>query len=446
MTLKVGIVSLGCAKNLVDTEIMLGFLKRAGYSITNREKDAEVLVVNTCGFITEAKEEAINTILEMAQFKLGGKCRALLVAGCLAQRYAPELLKEMPEIDGILGIGSIGQIVSVIERVLAGERVREVGAPEYVFAETARILATPPYTAYLKIAEGCDNKCSYCAIPGIRGSFLSRKIDSIKKEAAALAAQGVREAVLIAQDTTKYGFDLYGKFSLSNLIKELTLINDIEWIRLLYCYPSKFTPELIDVLASEKKVCRYLDIPLQHASDSILLSMNRSGTAEQNRRLIEKLRQAVSGIALRTSFIVGFPGETEADFQTLLDYMQEIRFDRVGIFVYSPEEDTPAAALDNQIAEDIKQDRYERAMLLQQKISLENNRRKVGSVVSVLIEGIARNKEEGNFTYTGRSEFDAPGIDGKVLVETQEKLSAGEIVPVLIKKAYEYDLIGELTR
>ena len=447
MTLKVGIVSLGCAKNLVDTEVMLGCLKRAGFLITNREADAEILVVNTCGFITDAKEESINTILEMAQMKVTGCCRALLVAGCLAQRYAYELMEEMPEIDGILGVSSVLQIVSIINRVLAGERVLEVGAPQYTFGEMPRVLATPPYTAYVKIAEGCDNKCTYCAIPSIRGSFLSRNMKSIEKETVDLVAEGVKEVILIAQDTTKYGFDIYGKFCLSNLIRELVSINGLEWIRLLYCYPNKFTPELIEVLASEKKVCRYLDIPLQHASDSVLLSMNRGGTTEQNKQLIELLRQAVPGIALRTSFIVGFPGETEDDFQTLLDFMQEVRFDRVGIFTYSLEEATPAAALANQIPEDIKQDRYQKAMQLQQKISLENNRRKTGSIISVLIEGKAEDKKENNiYTYTGRSEFDAPGIDGKVFVKSPEELFTGEIVPVLIKRAYEYDLIGELSR
>ena len=445
MTLKVGIVSLGCVKNLVDTEVMLGCLKRAGFSITNREVEADILVVNTCGFITDAKEESINTILEIAQMKAVGHCRALLVAGCLAQRYAYELMEEMPEIDGILGVSRIYQIVPIINRVLSGERVLEVGAPEYAFGEMPRVLATPPYTAYVKIAEGCDNKCAYCAIPSIRGSFISRNMESITKETAGLVSGGVKEVILIAQDTTKYGYDIYGMFSLSNLIKELVHINGLEWIRLLYCYPNKFTSELIEVLASEKKVCRYLDIPLQHASDSILQSMNRGGTAEQNRQLIERLRLAVPGVALRTSFIVGFPGETEADFQTLLDFMQEVRFDKVGIFTYSLEEATPAATFANQIPEEIKQERYQRAMLLQQKISLENNGRKKGSIISVLIEGKAKDKVEKNI-YIGRSEFDAPDIDGKVLVSSPIELVTGQIVPVLVKSAYEYDLIGELTR
>ncbi|WP_066635399.1 30S ribosomal protein S12 methylthiotransferase RimO [Desulfolucanica intricata] len=443
MTLKVGIVSLGCVKNLVDTELMLGYLKQAGFIITNRETEADVLIVNTCGFITDSKEESINTILEMAKMKETGHCRVLIVAGCLSQRYGKELMDEMPEVDGILGVGMVPHIVAIVNRVLEGEKVLEVGEPGYEYGEgMPRVLSTPPYTAYVKIAEGCDNRCSYCAIPNIRGGYRSRTIETIEKETERLIDGGVKEIILIAQDTTRYGIDIYGEYSLAGLIKKLVKFKGLFWLRLLYCYPTRFTPELIDVIASERKVCRYIDLPLQHASDAVLARMNRAGSKEQYRQLIYNLRKAIPDVTLRTSFIVGFPGETDRDFQELLDFMLEVRFDRVGIFTYSPEEGTPAECLDNRISEEIKQERYKKAMLLQQKISLEKNKNKINNNISVLIEGKSSDRKE---TYIGRSEFDAPDIDGRVIVKSSKKLNAGDIVPVRINRAYEYDLMGELT-
>ena len=440
MALKVGLVSLGCPKNLVDSEIMLGLIKESGFVITSKEQDADILVINTCSFIDEAKEESINTILELARHKAEGKCSAVLVAGCLAQRYPQELLLEIPEIDGLVGTGFVTEIAGAIRRTLNGERVLLVGKPGCLHqADSPRILATPSHTAYLQIAEGCDNRCSYCVIPEIRGPYRSREIEDILTEAAGLAFRGVKELVLTAQDTTRYGLDLYARLALDELLTRLAGIEGLVWIRILYAYPTFITDQLIATLAADKKICRYLDIPLQHASDNVLKRMNRSGSRKEYVSLIEKLRQSIPGITLRSTFIVGFPGETEEDFQDLLDFMAQVKLDRVGIFVYSREEGTSAAKMAGQVPEDIKTERRDRAMEIQQKISLEINQRKIGDTVTVLVEG---SSSEDAGLYKGRSEGDAPDIDGRVLIKSNKNLEPGDFVRVLIESASWYDLYG----
>jgi ribosomal protein S12 methylthiotransferase len=439
MTLKVGLVSLGCPKNLVDSEIMLGLIKDSGFVLTNREQEADILVINTCSFIDQAKEESIKTILELARYKVDGKCRSLLVAGCLAQRYPRELMREMPEIDGLVGTGSIPEIAGAIRRTLDGERVLLVGSPGYLHtADYTRVQSTPSYTAYLKIAEGCDTRCSYCVIPEIRGPYRSRKIEDILDEAAGLAGRGVKELILTAQDTTLYGKDLYSRLALDELLARMEGIEGLVWVRILYTYPTYFTDNLIETMAKGEKICRYIDIPLQHAADTVLRRMNRRGSREENFRLLEKLRLSIPGITLRTSFIVGFPGESEEEFQELLDFMSEIKFDRAGVFVYSREEGTAAAEMAGQVPEEIKIERRERAMELQQKISLVNNRCKVGENVTVLVEG---SRESG--MYYGRTESDAPDIDGKVFFKSYRDLKPGDFIRVLVKGATWYDLSGE---
>ncbi|MDD4170382.1 MAG: 30S ribosomal protein S12 methylthiotransferase RimO [Desulfotomaculaceae bacterium] len=441
MSVKIGLVSLGCPKNLVDSETMLGLLKNAGFTITNREQEADVLIVNTCSFINEAKEESISAILDLARFKEAGSCRAILVAGCLAQRYPQELMAEMPEIDCLLGTGAVPEVVKAVQAALAGEKLSLVGAPGYLHdANLPRLLSTPPYTAFLKIADGCNNRCSYCVIPSVRGPFRSRSIDDLVDEAKELAAGKVRELVLVAQDTTRYGFDLYGKPVLTVLLKRMAALDGLVWLRLLYTYPTLISDELMEVMVSEKKVCRYLDLPLQHAANAVLERMNRRGSKEETIQLVEKLRYQIPEIILRTSFIVGFPGETEADFRELFDFMKAIKFDRVGIFTYSQEENTAAAVMPGQVPEEVKAERRERLMALQQGISLERNKKKIGAVLPVLIEGRHLEKPD---VYIGRSEGDAPGIDGKVFVCSKRELASGDFVQVLISGAAEYDLTGE---
>lgn len=440
MTIKVGVVSLGCPKNLVDSEIMLGIIKDSGFVLTSSEQEAEVLVVNTCSFIGEAKEESINTILELARYKIDGKCRSLLVAGCLAQRYPRELLREMPEIDGLVGTGSISRIAGAIRRALAGERVVLVGPPGYLHqADHPRVQATPPYTAYLKIAEGCDNRCSYCVIPKIRGPFRSRKMEDILDEAARLAGRGVKELIVTAQDTTLYGKDIYSRLALPDLLAGLERIEGLAWIRVLYGYPTYFTGKLIETMSSGSKICRYIDLPLQHASNTVLRRMNRKGSREDYLRLLGKLRRSIPGITLRTSFIVGFPGETEGEFKELLDFMSLVKFERAGVFIYSREESTAAADMAGQVPEEIKIERRNKAMELQQEISLEKNRSKVGKTVTAIVEGAG---DAG--MYVGRTESDAPGIDGKVFFSSNRNLNSGDFVRVLINDASWYDLNGEL--
>lgn len=440
MTLRVGMVSLGCPKNLVDGEIMLGFIKDAGLMITSREQDADVLIINTCTFIDQAKEESINTILELAQHKVKGNCRSIIVAGCLAQRYPQELLQEMPEIDGLVGTGFIGAITEAINRTVAGERVALVGPPGYLHqAGQTRVLSTPPYTAYLKIAEGCDNRCSYCIIPDVRGPYRSRVQEDVLEEAKKLAGQGVKELILAAQDTTLYGKDVYSRLVLPSLLAGMEQIEGLTWIRILYAYPTYLTDDLIKTMAGSRKICRYLDLPLQHASNTVLKRMSRQGDRDGYLRLVEKLRHRIPGITLRTSFIVGYPGETEAEFQELLEFMQQVKFDHAGVFIYSREEGTRAAEMTGQVPEDIKQKRWEKAMKLQQGISLDNNRSKIGKTLTVLVTGVGENN-----TYEGRAEGDAPGIDGQVYFKANKDLKCGDFVRVSIKGASWYDLNGEL--
>lgn len=440
MSYRVGMVSLGCAKNLVDTELMLGQLDAAGFIITPRPEEADVLLVNTCGFITPAKEESIDQILDLAQYKKSGRCRVLLVTGCLAQRYPGELLDEMPEIDGVLGTGMVDRVVDVVRRALAGERVLAVGEPGFDYdADLPRIRTTAEHTAYVKIAEGCSNCCTYCAIPSIRGPYRSRTLESIRQEVEALAAGGVKEIILVAQDTTRYGLDLYGERKLAPLLRSLNGISGIRWIRVLYGHPDGITAELIDVFLSCDKICRYIDLPLQHASPAVLARMGRGSSAYRLRELVHKLRRAIPGLTLRTTFMVGFPGEREEDFQQLLDFMREMRFERAGVFKFCAEEGTPAAAMTGQVPEEVKEERYHRAMALQQQISLEHNRSLVGSLVSVLVEG-----KKGS-RYFGRTQADAPEIDGRVYFTAGRVTpSPGDFVLVKITRAGEYDLMGEL--
>lgn len=438
MTAKLGIVSLGCPKNLVDSEIMLGILKKDGFEIVGREQDADVLVVNTCAFINDAKKESIKTIFEMAKHKADGKCRVLLVAGCLAQRYHKELLGEMPEIDGLIGTGSIPEIAGAVRRALAGEKVSHISAPGYLnTADTPRVRATPAHTAYLKIAEGCNNCCSYCIIPQVRGSYRSRKMEDILAEAAWLTRRGVKELILVAQDTTCYGMDLYGRPVLSDLLERIAALESVVWVRLLYAYPTRITDNLIQLMAVEKKICRYLDIPIQHCSGALLKRMNRHGSRKDLEGLVKKLRSVVPGVTIRTSFIVGLPGETEEDFQELLDFMSRMKFDRVGVFAYSREEGTAAATMTGQVPGEIKLERRNMAMELQQKISLDLNREKIGKKIAVLVEGSKRHR-----LYTGRSEGDAPDIDGSVLIRSDVDLRPGDMIETLVEGAGAYDLTG----
>ncbi|AQS59307.1 30S ribosomal protein S12 methylthiotransferase RimO [Desulforamulus ferrireducens] len=441
----VGLISLGCPKNLVDSEVMLGLLRDAQHHITNQATEADVLIVNTCGFIESAKEESIRHIFELAQHKETGKCQALIVTGCLAQRYHRELMEEIPEIDALVGPGQITGIVDVIEDCLSqGERKAHINEPLYLYDEhSPRLLSTPPYTAYVKIAEGCDNRCAYCAIPDIRGNFRSRTLESVEAEVRKLVGQGVKEIILIAQDTTRYGQDLYGEYRLAELIKRISPIAGLEWIRLLYCYPNRFTQELIDVIAQTPNVCKYIDLPLQHASDDILKAMKRPVNQQQARELIGTLRSKIPGIVIRTSFIVGFPGETEQQFLELLKFMEEVQFDRAGVFTYSQEEGTPAATMDNQLAEEIKQERYHRAMQLQKEISLKRNQQRIGERVEVLVEEVI---DAAKMVYAGRSAYDAPEIDGTVEFTSPRTLQPGDLVIVKINRALEYDLMGELAQ
>lgn len=439
----VGLISLGCPKNLVDSEVMLGMLRDANYHITNQETAADVLIVNTCGFIESAKEESIRHIFELAQHKEKGKCRALIVTGCLAQRYHKELMEEIPEIDALVGPGQISSIVDVIQGCLAdGQRKAHINEPLYIYDEHApRLLSTPHYTAYVKIAEGCDNRCAYCAIPDIRGNFRSRTLESVEAEVRKLVGQGVKEIILIAQDTTRYGLDLYGEYRLAELIKRLSPIAGLEWIRLLYCYPNRFTQELIEVIAQTPNVCKYIDLPMQHAADDILKAMKRPVDQQQARELIENLRSKIPKIVIRTSFIVGFPGETEQQFVDLLKFMEEVQFDRAGVFTYSQEEGTPAAEMANQVPEKIKEERYHRAMLLQREISLKRNQQRIGEKVEVLVEEVI---DAAKMVYAGRSAYDAPEIDGTVEFTSPRTLQPGDLVIVKINRALEYDLMGEL--
>lgn len=434
----ISIITLGCPKNEVDSDSMRWHLFESGYELTEDLEDADVFVINTCGFIDQAKAESLDQIWEIVRLKGGDKSKKLIVAGCLAQRYPDQLFKEIPEIDAILGIAEIKNIGKVCDQIRKNRRIGLISPPkkEQDHEMLKRVIPDRPF-AYLRIADGCNNHCSYCSIPLIRGPYRSRSIESILAEAELAARKGIKEINLIAQDTTLYGIDIYGKPQLPKLLSSLCEIPEIEWIRLLYTHPAHYSDELIETIASDPKICNYLDMPLQHVSDRILSLMNRKVTKKQIIRLIEKIRKEIPHLTLRTTFLVGFPGETESDFNELLDFVEEMRFDRVGIFPYSREEDTEAHDLKPQIPSKKKQDRWDRLLLLQQKISLEKNKSRVGRKVKVLVQG--KSEENGFF---GRSEAEAPEIDGLIYVKGQ-KLKAGGFAKVNITKALDYDLIGE---
>lgn len=445
--MKIGVVSLGCPKNLVDSETMLGLIHEEKYEITNDPSEAEIIIVNTCGFIESAKEESINTILQMAEYKKSGSCKYIIVTGCLSQRYAEELFNELPEADAIAGVEVYDEIGSIIKRVMNGERfiMLERSKPDVIYTtkETflPRILTTPSYTAYLKIAEGCDNCCSYCAIPKIRGPYRSKPMEQVLKEAKALAANGVKELIVVAQDTTRYGEDLPGsKLLLADLLKELNKIESLKWIRVMYCYPNNFTDELIETFASLDKVCKYVDLPLQHASNRLLASMNRYDTREEVETLLAKLRKRIPGIVIRTTFIVGFPGETDADFEELKEFVEQQRFENAGVFAYSQEEGTVAGAMPNQIPDEIKQERYHELMALQAQISEEIHKDTEGQTLEVLVEGI---EEDGSGLHYGRSYREAPDIDGLVFIENPGDIKPGCFIKVNILQGFTYESVGE---
>lgn len=435
-------VSLGCDKNLVDTEMMLGLLNKDGYTFTDDEYDADVIVINTCCFIGDAKEESVNTILEMAQRKIDAKCKALIVTGCLAQRYKQEIIDEIPEVDGILGTSTYDEISHVLAEALGGkehvQRFHELD--ELPEVETERILTTGGHYAFLKIAEGCDKHCTYCIIPSLRGNYRSVPIERLVKEAERLAERGVKELILVAQETTLYGVDLYGEKSLPKLLKSLCRISGIQWIRIQYCYPEEITDELIQTIKEEKKICKYLDLPIQHASDRILKRMGRRTTKAQLQEIVEKLRREIPDIALRTTLISGFPGETPEDHEELMEFVDEMEFQRLGVFAYSAEEDTPAAEYPDQVLQEVKEERRDAIMELQQEISYDFSKSMVGKTLEIMIEG----KVADENAYVGRTYMDGPGVDGMIFVQTAEELMSGDFARVRVTGAMEYDLIGEL--
>ena len=433
-------VSLGCDKNLVDSEVMLGLLRDNGYSLTNDEEEADVIVINTCCFIHDAKEESIQTILEMAEYKKLGRLQVLLVTGCLAQRYQSEILKEIPEVDAVLGTTATDKIVEVIDEVLTGKQAeRYAGLEELPLPDTNRVNTTGGYYSYLKIAEGCDKHCTYCIIPSLRGNFRSVPMERFIKEAEFLAEGGVKELILIAQETTVYGVDIYGKKMLPELLKRLCEIPGIEWIRLLYCYPEEITDELIQTMKNQPKICHYLDMPIQHAADSVLKRMGRRTNRKELDALIAKLRKEMPDIALRTSLITGFPQETEEEHKELLDFVEKAGFERLGVFTYSKEENTPAARMKGQITKKVKVQRQKELMRLQQKVSKQRGEEKIGKTIRVMIEG----KLPEDDIFIGRSYMDAPNVDGYVFVHSRDSYLSGEIIDVKITQAKEYDLVGE---
>ncbi len=437
---KVGIVSLGCPKNQVDAEMMLSTLCGEGFEIVGDVEEADIVIVNTCGFIGDAKKEAIENILYVADLKNQGIVKGLVVTGCLAQRYKDEITKEIPEVDACVGIGANGDIAKICKEVQEGKKENYFPSKYCLSLEGDRILTTPPHWAYLKIAEGCSNCCTYCAIPKIRGKFRSREIESIVEEAKSLAQSGVKEVVVVAQDTTRYGIDLYGEYKLPVLLKELCKIDGIQWIRLLYCYPECLTDELIDTIASEEKICNYIDLPLQHADGDILKKMNRKGSREELTALINKVRTKIPDVVFRTTFITGFPGESDEQFTSLAEFINEIKFDRLGCFAYSPEEDTSAAKMENQIDDEVKVRRSEIIMEDQYRIFEEKQQSKVGKVMKVIVDGF----DEENLFYVGRTYMDAPEIDSAVIISTERELFEGEFVDVKIIGVDDCDLVGEV--
>ena len=434
-------ISLGCDKNLVDSEVMLGLLDKKGYQIVDSEEDADIIVVNTCCFIHDAKEESIQTILEMAEYKKEGKLKALIVTGCLAQRYQQEIIDEIPEVDAVLGTTSYDHIVEAVEEALAGNGhvvLEDVDALPDV--KEKRLVTTGGHYAYMKIAEGCDKHCTYCIIPKLRGNYRRVPMEKLLAEAKDLADQGVKELILVAQETTVYGKDLYGEKSLHKLLRELCKISGIQWIRILYCYPEEIYDELIQTIKEENKVCHYLDLPIQHASDAVLKRMGRRTSKAQLVEIIEKLRKEIPDISLRTTLITGFPGETQEQHEELKDFVDEMEFDRLGVFTYSPEEDTPAATMTEQIPEEVKEDRQAELMELQQEIAFDLAEDMVGREVLVMIEG----KVADENAYVGRTYKDAPNVDGLIFINTDEELMSGDFARVRVTGALEYDLIGEL--
>ena len=434
-------ISLGCDKNLVDSEVMLGLINQKGYIITNDENEADIIVVNTCCFINDAKEESINTILEMAELKKTANLKALIVTGCLAQRYKKEIQDEIKEVDAVVGTSSYENIVRVIEEALEGkvsESFEDIDVSPEV--ESKRVLTTGGYYSYLKIAEGCDKHCTYCIIPKIRGKFRSVPMERLLAEARSLAEQGVKELMLVAQETTLYGVDLYGEKSLHKLLKELCKINGIEWIRILYCYPEEITDDLIQVMKEEDKICNYLDMPIQHASDNILKRMGRRTNHQELIDIVTKLRREIPDISLRTTLITGFPGETKEDHEQLLEFVDQMEFDRLGVFTYSPEEDTPAASMSEQIEEEVKEERKDEIMSLQQEIAFERAEKMVGRTLKVMIEG--RLPEDN--VYIGRTYMDAPNIDGYIFVNAEHEFMSGDFVTVKVTGAKDYDLTAEI--
>lgn len=438
---KVLFISLGCDKNLADSEEMLGMLVERGYEITNDETEAEIIVINTCAFIHDAKEESVNTILEMAKYKETGTLKALLVTGCLAQRYKEEIVQEIPEVDGVLGTASYDEILAALDHIFAGESFLKFKDIDTLPKNSKkRVVTTGGYFEYLKIAEGCDKHCTYCIIPKLRGSFRSVPMEQLLEQAQYLADQGVRELILVAQETTVYGKDLYGEKSLHILLKKLCEIPGIQWIRILYCYPEEIYPELIQTMKEEPKICHYLDLPIQHCSDKILKKMGRRTTKQELVEIVETLRKEIPDILLRTTLITGFPGETQEDHEELMDFIDTMEFDRLGVFTYSPEEDTPAAKMPEQVDEEVKLDRQAELMELQQEISLDKGNAKIGSVVEVMIEG----KVADENAYVARTYGDAPNVDGYIFVNTDTELMSGDFARVHVTGALEYDLIGEL--
>lgn len=439
--MKILFISLGCDKNLTNSEEMLGLLTGSGHEIVDSEEEAEVIVINTCCFIHDAKEESIENILEMAEYKKAGTCKALIVTGCMAQRYQKEIIQEIPEVDAVLGTSSYRDILKAVEEACAGRHFEEYRDIHELPEDSGRpVLTTGGHYGYLKIAEGCDKHCTYCIIPSLRGRFRSVPEERLISQAEYMAEQGVKELILVAQETTVYGTDLYGKKTLHLLLKKLCRIKGIRWIRVLYCYPEEIYDELIQVMKEEKKICHYLDLPIQHASDKILRRMGRRTTRAQLTEIIHKLRREIPDIVLRTTLITGFPGETDEDHQELMEFVDEMEFDRLGAFTYSPEEGTPAEKMENQVPEEIKEDRRDELMELQQEISLEKGNDRIGQELMVMIEG----KVSGESAYIARTYGDAPKVDGYLFVQTGELMMTGDFAKVRVTGALEYDLIGEL--
>lgn len=439
--MKILFISLGCDKNLVDTEVMLGMLASRGYEMTNDEQEADIIVINTCCFIHDAKEESIQNILEMAEYKKNGSAKALIVTGCMAERYRQEILDEIPEVDEVLGTTAYDRILDAVDAALAGQHeVMTADLDALPLPETKRLVTTGGHFAYLKIAEGCDKHCTYCIIPKIRGNFRSVPMEHLLKEAQDLAEQGVKELILVAQETTLYGKDLYGKKSLPKLLRELCKISGIRWIRILYCYPEEITDELIQVMKEESKICHYLDLPIQHANDTILKRMGRRTSKQELIDIVQKLRKEIPDICLRTTLITGFPGETQEQHEEVMEFIDTLEFDRLGAFTYSPEEDTPAATFEDQIDEEVKEDRQADIMELQQEIAFDKAEDMIGREVLAMIEG----KVADENAYVGRTYRDAPNVDGLIFINTDVELISGDFAKVKVTGALDYDLIGEL--